>query len=74
MGSYEAMAFGENMSEVYVGATKTEQSKIVWNEIKAQMNGCEDLKEKFNIAYGKIEHLKTDSFYFRALKRCGEIW
>ena len=45
VGSYEAMAFGENMSEVYIGATKTEQSKIVWNEIKAQMNGCDNLNE-----------------------------
>ncbi|MFZ7756026.1 terminase large subunit [Bacillus thuringiensis] len=72
VGSYEAMAFGENMSEVYVGATKTEQSKIVWNEIKAQMNGCEDLKEKFNIAYGKIEHLKTDSFISALSKDAGK--
>ena len=57
----------------YIGATKTEQSKIVWNEIKAQMNGCEDLKRKFNIAYGKIEHLKTDSF-ISALSKDAEIW
>ncbi|MEI4617666.1 terminase large subunit domain-containing protein, partial [Bacillus cereus] len=72
VGSYEAMAFGENMSEVYIGATKTEQSKIVWNEIKAQMNGCEDLKGKFNIAYGKIEHLKTDSFISALSKDAGK--
>ncbi|PGC81015.1 terminase large subunit domain-containing protein, partial [Bacillus toyonensis] len=72
VGSYEAMTFGENMSEVYIGATKTEQSKIVWNEIKAQMNGCEDLKEKFNIAYGKIEHLKTDSFISALSKDAGK--
>lgn len=72
VGSYEAMAFGENMSEVYVGATKTEQSKIVWNEIKAQMNGCDDLKGKFNIAYGKIEHLKSSSFISALSKDAGK--
>ncbi|PEK00299.1 terminase large subunit [Bacillus toyonensis] len=72
VGSYEAMAFGENMSEVYIGATKTEQSKIVWNEIKAQMNGCEDLKGKFNIAYGKIQHSKTDSFISALSKDAGK--
>ncbi|OTW84232.1 terminase [Bacillus thuringiensis serovar cameroun] len=72
VGSYEAMAFGENMSEVYIGATKAEQSKIVWNEIKAQMNGCEDLKGKFNIAYGKIQHTKTDSFISALSKDAGK--
>ncbi|MED3089141.1 terminase large subunit domain-containing protein, partial [Bacillus toyonensis] len=72
VGSYEAMAFGENMSEVYIGATKSEQSKIVWNEIKAQMNGCEDLKGKFNIAYGKIQHTKTDSFISALSKDAGK--
>ncbi|PFK19545.1 terminase large subunit [Bacillus cereus] len=72
VGSYEAMAFGENMSEVYIGATKAEQSKIVWNEIKAQMNGCEDLKGKFNIAYGKIQHSKTNSFISALSKDAGK--
>ncbi|WP_392387590.1 hypothetical protein [Bacillus thuringiensis] len=56
------------MSEVYVGATKTEQSKIVWNEIKAQMNGCEDLKEKFNIAYGKLSISKQILLFPRSQK------
>jgi phage terminase large subunit-like protein len=62
VSSYEAMALGENMSEVYIGATKTEQSKIVWNEIKAQVQGSSFLKNKYKIAYGKIEHVKSDSF------------
>jgi phage terminase large subunit-like protein len=68
VGSYEASAFGENMSEVYVGATKTEQSKIVWNEIKAQVNGSEFLKQKFKIANGRITHLKSEGF-IRALSK-----
>ncbi|GCD83678.1 terminase [Parageobacillus thermoglucosidasius] len=61
VASYEAMAFGESMSEVYIGATKTEQSKIVWNEIKAQLDRCEFLKGKYKVAYGKIEHPKSGS-------------
>lgn len=68
VGSYEASAFGEPMSEVYVGATKTEQSKIVWNEIKAQINGSTFLKDKFKIANGRITHLKSDGF-IRALSK-----
>jgi hypothetical protein len=55
-------ALGEPMSEVYVGATKTEQSKIVWNEIKAQVNGSTFLKDKFKIANGRITHLKSEGF------------
>ncbi|UYL93779.1 terminase large subunit [Geobacillus phage vB_GthS_NIIg9.7] len=72
VGSYEASAFGENMSEVYIGATKTEQSKIVWNEIKAQIQGCDFLKGKYKIAYGKIEHLKSGSFIAALSKDAGK--
>jgi phage terminase large subunit-like protein len=62
VASYEAMALGEGMAEVYIGATKTEQAKIVWNETKAQLNSCDELKGKFKVAYGKIEHIKSESF------------
>lgn len=72
VGSYEAFAFGENMSEVYVGATKTEQSKIVWNEIKAQLQGSDFLKGKYKVAYGKIEHLKSQSFITALSKDAGK--
>lgn len=72
VGSYESFAFGENMSEVYIGATKTEQSKIVWNEIKAQIQGCDFLKGKYKIAYGKIEHLKSGSFIAALSKDAGK--
>jgi phage terminase large subunit-like protein len=61
-GSYEDMALGENMSEVYIGATKSEQSKIVYNEILAQIKGCDFLKGKWKESYGKITHLKSSSF------------
>lgn len=72
VSSYEAMALGENMSEVYIGATKTEQSKIVWNEIKAQLQGSDFFKGKFKVAYGKIEHPKSDSFITALSKDAGK--
>jgi phage terminase large subunit-like protein len=72
VGSYEAMAFGEHMAEVYVGATKTEQSRIVWNEIKAQLQSCEHLKGKYKVAYGKIEHPKSGSFITALSKDAGK--
>lgn len=62
VGSYEAMALGESMSEVYIGAAKSEQSQIVWKEIKAQLLACPDLKGKYAVRYGKIEHPKSQSF------------
>jgi phage terminase large subunit-like protein len=68
VGSYEDSGLGEPMSEVYVGATKTEQAKIVWNEIKAQINGSTFLKDKFKIANGRITHLKSEGF-IRALSK-----
>jgi len=58
------MANDEYMSEVYIGATKTEQAKICWNEIKAQIMQSDLLnkpEKKYRIAYGKIEHPKTQS-------------
>ncbi|MED0676977.1 terminase TerL endonuclease subunit [Aneurinibacillus thermoaerophilus] len=72
VGSYEASAFGESMSEVYIGATKTEQSRIVWNEIKAQVQGCPELRGKFRVAYGKIEHGKSGSFISALSKDAGK--
>ena len=67
------MAFGENMSEVYIGATKTEQSKIVWNEIKAQMNGCEDLKKSSILRMGKLNTLKRILLFQRYQRMLGNL-
>lgn len=61
VASYEAMAFGENMSEVYIGATKTEQARIVWNETEAMLAGCHELKGKYEVKYGAIHHPKSRS-------------
>ena len=74
VGSYELMAFDETgeVMEVYCAATKTEQAKIVWDETRAMLNRCEflngaiDGKRRFEVKYGKIIHLRTDS-YMRAL-------
>lgn len=68
VGSYEQMAFGENMSEVYIGATKAEQAKIVWNETEAILKACPELRGKYKVAYGRITHLNSGSI-MRALSK-----
>ena len=40
VGDYELMALGEPMSEVYIGATKTLQAKIIYNEVLAMLKRC----------------------------------
>ncbi|KAA1039126.1 terminase large subunit [Macrococcus equipercicus] len=60
VGSYEASALGEGMSEVYIGATKKEQADIIYNEMAAQIKQSE-FKDKFEAKYGKIIHKKSDS-------------
>ncbi|UTH13302.1 terminase large subunit [Macrococcus equipercicus] len=60
VGSYEASALGEGMSEVYIGATKKEQADIIYNEMAAQIKQSE-FQEKFEPKYGKIMHKKTAS-------------
>jgi phage terminase large subunit-like protein len=62
VASYESMAMEEMMSEVYIGATKTEQAKIVWNETEVMLYNCSDLKGRFEVKYGKIYHPRTRSF------------
>lgn len=61
VASYEASAFGEPYAEVYIGATKTEQAKILWNETMIQLNNSA-FKSKFKKAYGKITHKKSGGF------------
>lgn len=68
VGSYELMAMDAGKSEVYCAATKTDQAKIVWEETEAMLNGCEELKGKFKVAYSRIIHEKTDSV-MRALSK-----
>ena len=72
VGSYECMANGVNMSEVYVAATKKEQANILYKEIVAQLKGCGYLQKKYNVKYGKINHLKSDSFITALSKDAGK--
>lgn len=72
VGSYEAMALGEPAAQVYCAATKTDQAKIVWSEIEAQLRTSDDLKGKFKVRYGKIEHPKSDSFIKALSKEDGK--
>jgi phage terminase large subunit-like protein len=65
VASYEAMAFDERgieLSEVYCAATKREQAKIVYDEVVTMLGKCEELKNKYKIAYGRITHKRTGSF------------
>lgn len=61
VGSYEGSAFGESSAEVYCAATKKDQAKIVWEEIEGMIMGHEHLRDRFKVAYGTIEHLKSGS-------------
>ena len=61
VGSYEGSAFGELSAEVYCAATKKDQAKIVWDEIDGMIKGNEYLRDRFNVAYGTITHLKSGS-------------
>lgn len=67
LGNYELSGFGEYSSEVYCAATKKEQARIVWDEAVSMINNSK-ISNKFKIAYGKIQHPNSDSF-FRALSK-----
>ena len=68
VGDYELMALGEPMSEVYIGATKSMQAKIIYNEVVAMLKRCPLLKGKWRESYGVIRHPKSDSI-LRALSK-----
>lgn len=72
VGSYELAAFGEYAAEVYCGATKREQAKIVWDETDAMIKNCAELRGKFKTAYSKIEHEKSQSFMKALSKEDGK--
>lgn len=65
---YEESAFGESCSEVYVAATKKDQTKYVFNEANLIYKRCEFLKNKFTTRYGTIEHPKSGSIFARLSK------
>ena len=49
VASYESMAFGEGMSEVYCTATKRKQARIVWKETEAMLRGCLELRDRKSV-------------------------
>lgn len=71
VGLYEMSGFGEPSSEVYVAATKKEQTRYVWGEARAISDNCEYLKgkilTKFHDDLGQkvIMHPKSNSFFTR---------
>ncbi len=68
VGLYEMSAFGEASSEVYIAATKKDQTRHVWEEADWLYKHCEFLKDKFRTRYGVIEHLKSGSKFYRLSK------
>ncbi|NEW63466.1 terminase large subunit [Granulicatella sp. zg-ZJ] len=71
VASYEASALGEPYSEVYIGATKSEQAKILWNETEIQIKNS-PFFDKFRKAYGKIHHDKSGGFIQALSKDSGK--
>lgn len=67
-GLYEESALGESCSEVYVAATKREQTKYVWGEADLIYKRCDFTKDKFETSYGIIKHPKSGSTFSRLSK------
>lgn len=69
VGDYMLMADGEPMAEVYIGATKNLQAKIIYNEVVAMLRRSpEYFKGKWAESYSIIQHPKSDSI-LRALSK-----
>jgi phage terminase large subunit-like protein len=62
VGTYEEAAMDAGVAEVYCAATKADQARIVWREADAMVRQCPELKGKFKTSYGRLWHIKTDSF------------
>lgn len=68
VGDYELMAMNEPMSEVYIGATKSIQAHIIYNEVAAMLRRWPEMKGRWTESYGVIRHPKSDSL-LRALSK-----
>jgi len=68
---YELAAMGEKSSEVYIAATKKDQTRYVWGEAKNMAEMCEFLKDKIkckfydDIGQKVLLHEKSKSFFAR---------
>lgn len=72
---YEMSAFGEMKAEVYIAATKKEQTRHVWSEaVWLYQNGHPDIRERFITKHDRdlkeviIRHIKSGSFFARLSK------
>lgn len=72
---YELSAFGESKAEVYIAATKKEQTRHVWGEARwLYENGHPDLADKFSckndidLKEVVIKHKASGSFFARLSK------
>lgn len=68
MGLYEEAAFGESSSEVYIAATKKDQTKYVWDMANIIYPKCKFTRDKFETSYGMIKHPKSNSTFSRLSK------
>ena len=51
---------------------KPNRAKIVWNEAKMMLLRCAELKGKYTVAYGRINHTKSGSFMEALSKEDGK--
>jgi len=65
VGLYELSALGESCSEVYIAATKKDQTRYVFNEADLIYKRSDILKDKFKTVYGEIRHEKSGSTFAR---------
>lgn len=71
VGLYEMSAFGEKSAEVYVAATKKDQTRYVWGEARVIAEKCAYLKGKIkcknhdDLGQKVLMHEKSNSFFAR---------
>lgn len=74
VGLYEMSAFGEPYSEVYVAATKKDQTRYVWGEADLISKACKPLEGRIKTKFYQpllttvILHEKSGSFFGRMSK------
>jgi len=71
MGSFELLVFsGSDVAEVYSAATKKDQSKIIYDETVAMVEGCKALKKgtHYTVTNGRLTRLSNGGF-MRALSK-----
>ena len=59
--SYELSLMGDGISEVYVAATDRQQANILWSDTESMISGSDELRDKFKVAYHKLEYIKNGS-------------